>query len=285
MSQIRPLVKSFYENGQHAHLDHPTVVPPLGVLICEAARSGHSETLRFFFNEVSACRDNPSGEPWSPINNMNNNYKDVPDQWQFDTWHNSVAIAAVQSGKPQVFQTLLDHGMHVDATPERFGTPFEVALSRHDFAMARFLLSQGSDIYGNGAPLGSSFSVRNAARDGDVKSLRFLLDNGAEIEGTKALEGAAETGCVSTAEIVLDAGADIDEVFEPSFYGPGEKDENYCSALHTAIRWDQPEFVRFLVQRGANLDVQDGIHQTPAQLAENRGKSKILGILREAKLL
>ncbi|KAF2152835.1 ankyrin [Myriangium duriaei CBS 260.36] len=272
---------SFYGQDKLDPCHQPRLVPPLPTVLCAAARNGQSSVLRFFFDKIPACRDNPLGEPWNPSIHVHE--QDIPTQWSVDSWPNMVSIAAVQSSKPEVFQTLLTYGMNVQTAPERWVTPFEVALERHDFTMARFLLSQGASIYGNGGALGNTSSLRDAAKYDDIDSLRFLLEHGAKLDGTNALQGSAESGCVRTAEFLLEAGVNIDEIFEQVYYERGAEVESRCSALHTAIRWKQADFVHFLLLRGANVNVQDGIHQTPVQLAERMGEICILELLQQAQ--
>ncbi|GAM91131.1 hypothetical protein ANO11243_091780 [Dothideomycetidae sp. 11243] len=244
---VKSLGTSLYSEPSHVHHNQSRMVPPIRVALCEAARSGHGDILRFFFDEIPACRDAPGGERWNPCTNHMHS-QDIPSQWRFDNWHNMLPIVAATSGEPQVFQTLLDYGMSVQAAPERFTSPFEFALAHHDFVISEFLLSRGASIYGNGEPLGDS-SLHNAARRGDTDALQFLLDHGAKIHGTNALEGAAKSGCVPTAELLLDAGADIDETFVPIYCFPDDESDGICSALHTAIKWDQLDFVRFLLRQ------------------------------------
>ncbi|GAM91096.1 hypothetical protein ANO11243_091430 [Dothideomycetidae sp. 11243] len=271
LALVRPLALSFYDNDHQE--TQSRIVPPIQTLLCAAARNGRSDVIRFFFDKIPACRDDPDGMPWNSQTDPYVHFEDVLKQWYRDNWPNTVVRAAAHGGNHEVLQTLLDYGMHVDAAPERQNTSFETALYRHDFSLAEFLLSRGAAIYGNGEPLGSN-SVRDAAESGDIESLQFLLDHGATLDNTNALEGAAQTGCIPAAEFLLKVGANIDEIFVPMYCSPDDKDEGICSALHTAIKWEQPDFVDFLLRQGANKNIRDAVGQTPAQLAEKLDRWK-----------
>ena len=59
--------------------------------------------------------------------------------------------------------------------------------------------------------------------------------------------------------MLLDAGANINAA-----------NNNSQTALHAAARMDMKDFVRFIGERGANLDAKDRTGSTPLDIAEGR---------------
>jgi ankyrin repeat protein len=68
-----------------------------------------------------------------------------------------------------------------------------------------------------------------------------------------------EKQCIETARLLLEAGADINAV-----NATGQ------SSLHAAARLDLKDFVRFVGERGAKLDVKDRNGATALDIAEGR---------------
>ena len=74
--------------------------------------------------------------------------------------------------------------------------------------------------------------------------------------------------------LLLDAGED------PSRYNP-DGFHSHSTPLHQAVLAGHAEVVRLLVERGARLDVKDGIYQsTPLGWADYGGRTEIADYLR-----
>ena len=136
-----------------------------------------------------------------------------------------------------------------------------------------------------------------AARAGDVRTMRVLADHGADVHrgtagGTTPLMVAAGVGftdgatpgseadALEAVEFLVERGADIhhrqgtDPDCTPRNYSGGGGSRNLpglvCgwTALHGAAVRGADSIVRFLVDRGARLDVRDKAGKTPLQVAE-----------------
>ena len=162
-----------------------------------------------------------------------------------------------------VVKALLDHGAHANAT---LSAPILVRV--HD---------RGDGTLGSGAT-----PLMRAAKKGDVEMMRVLLAHGADPKlrtkaGTEALMFAAgiggagrftafedkqatEADFIDAAALCLDRGADINAV-----------SENGQTALHLAVTVRSESFIRFLVERGARVDVQDKQGRTPIDVASGVG--------------
>ena len=136
-----------------------------------------------------------------------------------------------------------------------------------------------------------------AARAGDVRTMRVLADHGADVQrgterGTTTLMVAAgvgftdgatpgsETDALAAVEFLVELGADIDHRqgtgsdCTPRNYSGGGGSRNLpglvCgwTALHGAAVRGADSIVQFLADQGARLDVRDKAGKTPLQVAE-----------------
>jgi len=118
-----------------------------------------------------------------------------------------------------------------------------------------------------------------AAKSCDVPATQLLLEAGAQVDLQNSLGATPllvvagmnwaitdtrgrfrnEQHCIDTARLLLDAGADINRA-SPS----GQ------TALHAAARLDLKDLVRFLGERGADLQAKDRSGATPLDIAEGR---------------
>jgi len=108
---------------------------------------------------------------------------------------------------------------------------------------------------------------------GEEAALRLLIERGADLEapsrhrtirGVRPLQTAAFVRECGLAEILLDAGAQVD--------GRGE---NGATALHSAAQHGDEEFIRLLVDRGADPTIRDDTGKRPADYAKEAGFAKL----------
>lgn len=166
-------------------------------------------------------------------------------------------------------------------------TPLEIAamlLDRKadiDFQLKAFppyrLL--GPDRGGDSLLTTGSTPLLRAAKACDVPAAKLLLDRKAKVDLANSMKLTPllvvagsnwaitdtrgrfrnEKHCVEMAKMLLDAGADINAV-----------NNNGQSSLHAAARMDMKDLVRFLGERGANLDIKDRNGSTALDIAEGR---------------
>jgi ankyrin repeat protein len=166
-------------------------------------------------------------------------------------------------------------------------TPLEIAamlLDRKadiDFQLKAFppyrLL--GPDRGGDSLLTTGSTPLLRAAKACDVPAAKLLLDRKAKVDLPNSMKLTPllvvagsnwaitdtrgrfrnEKHCIEMARMLLDAGADINAV-----------NNNGQSSLHAAARMDMKDLVRFLGERGANLDIKDRNGSTALDIAEGR---------------
>lgn len=178
-------------------------------------------------------------------------------------------------------------GGRPDRPSSDVATPLEIAtmlLDRKadiDFQLKAFppyrLL--GPDRGGDSLLTTGSTPLLRSAKACDVPAAKLLLSRGAKVDLANSLgltpllvvagsnwaitdtrgRFRNEKQCIETAKMLLDAGANINAV-----------NNNGQSSLHAAARMDMKEFVRFMGERGANLDVKDRTGSTALDIAEGR---------------
>ncbi|KAI0841136.1 ankyrin [Hypoxylon sp. FL0890] len=127
--------------------------------------------------------------------------------------------------------------------------------------------------------------LSQAASKARPSVLQVLKDGGADFTKSNALQSAASSGRDGRTDIMAflldEAGVSINmrefewdqELFErhyPSRSG---------AALHRAVRCGTLENVRFLIERGADRSLKDGLGRTPADIAREMGFREALALL------
>ena len=178
---------------------------------------------------------------------------------------------AAREGNLSHIKTLVALGVKVDSRhPFTVETPLIEAARNGRVEVVKFLIENGADINLQGeawyAPL------HCAAQNGHVKVVKILLENGAEVDrfSNKPLHRTAEIGNIEIAEILLAYGADINT----------EKGRGF-TPLHVAAGWGQAEMVRYLLVRGANVNPTTGEGITPLHRAAGSDRVEVGRILLE----
>ena len=163
-------------------------------------------------------------------------------------------LEAAEAGDSDTALELLESGADARALGPDGTTALMWAAYYGDLELAEKLIAAGADVDAQNEF--GSFALREAAVLGSSSIIAALLDAGADPnaanpEGETPLMVVARTGNVEAAALLLDAGADVDA--KESWGGQ--------SALMWAAAQSQPEMVRLLAARGADLDVHGVVRQ------------------------
>jgi uncharacterized protein len=164
-------------------------------------------------------------------------------------------LDAVSSGDHATAMRLVGaKGTDVNAAEADGSTAIMYAAANGDLELVRALIKAGANVKLE-TQLGSS-AITEAAIIGNAPVLEALLKAGADPNfktpnGETPIMAAARSGEVDAAKALLDAGADINA--KESW---GEQ-----SALMWAAAQSQPEMVKFLASKGANLNDHGKINQ------------------------
>lgn len=162
-------------------------------------------------------------------------------------------------------EKLLDFGASVEAIGEgKWTDPLMTALAFGYGKTAEVLVRRGAQI-------------RNLAAAAGIGSLsevqRFLPDSDA-LSRHRALALAAQHGHLEVVRLLLDAGEN------PNRYNP-DGNHAHSTPLHQAVWAEHEPVVRLLLERGADLSIQDTIyHGTPLDWAIYGHKQSIESYLR-----
>src|SRR5579862_3845288 len=159
---------------------------------------------------------------------------------------------AVLYGDAATVSKLIEKGGQVNQRNDAQATALMWAAT--NFEKARLLLEHGAEA--NPAGTTDSVPLRQAAAAADYEVMKLLIDHGANIRaaGAEALEGPLEADCQKCIELV-------------------EKNVNakeYSTALLAlSIHSERVKAIRFLLDHGANVNVEDVDGRTPILFAAN----------------
>ena len=145
--------------------------------------------------------------------------------------------------------------------------------------MVRFLLSRGADPNAN-TTSGSSRTLELAAYWASIPLLTALLDAGAELKFRSALPNAAAEGRIDAVLYLLERGAVVDEIPDNSDILENMLAVGVKNALCRAAWKGQAAVVKLLLERGADASVRDTNGKSALELAEEGGHSSCVDILR-----
>ncbi|GAD93279.1 hypothetical protein SMAC_05199 [Paecilomyces variotii No. 5] len=151
--------------------------------------------------------------------------------------HTSLLDKAVQMGKCDVAELLLDHGAGLDC--KRFQQVLVQAIKNDDPDMISLLIKHGASMENTNA-----FDLALVNRR--IASARKLLELGADINGMSAVRHHRKGGTSK-----VKAGTPLHRVIGAAIWKPGAT----CS---------RKEMVRFLLENGANTDIVYGRHTVQA---------------------
>ena len=139
-----------------------------------------------------------------------------------------------------------------------------------------------SDIMANVTKLTPMQKERNdrlliAAKNGDINSVKVLIERGADVDarnwlGRTALHEAVLYKHIEIAKMLIENGADVDA-----------KDKWERTALHAAAKEGTIEIAKILIEKGADVDAKDIDGWTAQEIAMKNGHYQIVELIKNAK--
>ena len=193
-----------------------------------------------------------------------------------DSYGDSPFICACRSGDCETMELLLDHGASIEPADSSHQTPLLAAVRWERYSAIKLLLDRGASIHLQNEDGDSPFTY--ACRSGDCEIMKLLLDHGASIEPADSLclsplMAAVISERYSAIKLLLDRGADIDQL---SWSAIG-----LASALRYCARYGKTETAALLLDRGANIDIEDDEGETPLKMAIQSQKIEMVKLLVE----
>jgi ankyrin repeat protein len=182
----------------------------------------------------------------------------------------------------EALKSLVESGADVNYQDPKYGTTALMLACNYGLTdMARFLLDNGAKA--NIQAKNGSTALSGAAQQ-SLELVKLLLDKGADVQ-LKTEEGITAftnsiigvlRGSVTTevAELLLEKGANVDEA-------PDKGAAAGYTCLMMAARNNNPDLVKFLASKGANLNIaaQDGA--TALSLAEKEDNQEMIKLLKD----
>eukprot|EP01117_Protostelium_nocturnum_P015307 TRINITY_DN5919_c0_g1_i2.p1 TRINITY_DN5919_c0_g1~~TRINITY_DN5919_c0_g1_i2.p1 ORF type:complete len:1134 (+),score=376.14 TRINITY_DN5919_c0_g1_i2:46-3447(+) len=181
--------------------------------------------------------------------------------------------ACAKGDREKTFRKIIeDIGIPVDVKNKMGQTPLHFAAKDDQVKSIKFLLEYGANI--NSRDLKRRTGLHYAARFGNEKTLKFLLKKRAAIKNDdrkrNALHYAARYGKSDCVQILLDfAGKDI----------ANAKDQAGRTAVHLACRHGGPSVLKSLLGRGAKIDGIDDFGKSPIHYAAASGHAQLVSAL------
>ncbi|TVY44826.1 Ankyrin repeat domain-containing protein [Lachnellula subtilissima] len=185
--------------------------------------------------------------------------------------------AAVAVGKENVYRKLLDKGADPNLVDGKSGRgPLFLACREQKYDYVKQLIERGADVNSctkRGSVLQSAAFSSDRA-EGGLKIIQYLISCGAELNAVTegphgtALNAAAKNGDVKTIKWMLKHGADFNLIGGP-----------FGSALQAAAFHAPTESIRFLLKSGADVNQIGGKYRTALQAACAAGNTKTAKLL------
>lgn len=228
-------------------------IPNLSLLLQNAARAGQSASVKDLIHFASA--------------------RDIPLSTLITS---DTLLAALHGGSLDVltvFVTAMPETANLDLG--HLGDPLAQALHKQQFDHVSYLLDHGANPNNRCAGhKGPGYHLRVAARKLPLEYTKLLLQHGAQVPQSGAVHMAAEKGRVDVLQALVEGagGGDevVDERLEPNvgFLSHQHKPQQASETpLMIATRRRQREAVRWLLQRGASVKIQDLQGKTAGTIA------------------
>lgn len=185
----------------------------------------------------------------------------------------SLLHIAVEQGRPDLVQLLLEFDPDVEARGRSGSTPMEAAAAAGEALIVELLLAHKASTERSEA---SNWGpIHLAAGNGHADVLRHLLVKGADVnavtkDGSTALHLAVEERRRDCVRLLVANGARSD----------ARNARDGDTPLHAAASLGDEQVVKLLLHKGANKDVRNRAGKTAYDLAAENGHSKLYDALR-----
>ncbi|MFX0202854.1 MAG: ankyrin repeat domain-containing protein [Candidatus Hodarchaeota archaeon] len=205
-------------------------------------------------------------------------------------WGCTPLHCAARYGHKEVVELLIAKGADIKPKDTQGWTPIYLAMYQDRKEIAKLLASRSGDV-----------SLHTAAYIGDLQRVQKLIDAGANVDanekGVTALHCAAKAGDIPVAKLLIANGADVNagegewtplqvaasrskEMVELLLAKGAVINTGKWTPLHCAV-FGHNEIVELLIAKGANVNARDDFGRTPLFYAQNRGRTKIVELLRK----
>lgn len=201
-----------------------------------------------------------------------------------DTWGRTPLCWATIRNDSATVKTLLGFGADPNVRDESGHTPLHYVQTPE---ICKTLLDAGIDVHIRNCGLKSALHqfcrghVRRSSDPSTLEVIDLLIKAGVDVnvcddKGETPLMNAIHAGLLDHARRLLAHGADVN-AFN---YGWGGD-----ASLHFAVRWNQPDIIPLLLEKGADYTQLNFSDRNVAHLAAQAGSAKTMAVLAVSKLI
>lgn len=188
----------------------------LGALLQRALAKGYDTISVMLFKSPTRQLRNPIGSSyvlkWLVSDGRIEILRQMAPIGMHVNWPRSDLLAvAVDGGRADIVQLLLDNGADASARSNDGQTPLQMAAKAGNLALVQILLDAGADVNAKPAYWPGQTAFQAAAKRGYIDVVQLLLDNGADMnirswDDRTGLQIAAEDGKINLSLLILGRG-------------------------------------------------------------------------------
>ncbi|KAJ7291476.1 hypothetical protein C8J57DRAFT_1491957 [Mycena rebaudengoi] len=193
---------------------------------------------------------------------------------------------------PGVVRLLIKHGANVNAAGGYYGNALHAAAAIGHVSVVQELIANGIAVNTGGRHYSSALTA--ALQTGHEGISALLIENGAVVHDANALQVALKKGHNTVAQLLIKKGADaqrslqdasaIGDIAVVQFLMEHGADVNlqggfFRSALQAALANGRAEVVQLLLEHGADVNLLGGHYGTALQAASAMGKVNVVQLL------
>ncbi|MBC8276917.1 MAG: ankyrin repeat domain-containing protein [FCB group bacterium] len=256
-------------------------------LMHQAAANGALKTAKFLVKKGAAVEvTDDSGQTPLHLAAINGRLKFVKfldkqgtDFMALDNSQNSALHGAARNGRDDVVSYLLTKGVPVDGKNTDGSTSLQLAAINGRLGCAELLAAAGAEI--DARDNENTTPLHVACQNGRLDVVMFLETMGADVfvqddNGMSALHWAAYNNRLDVAAYLID-----EKKFDINVLKVGIRG-SHSTPMHGAAAYGHPEMVKYLIDKGADVNIANDFGFTPILGAASGGKVECMQYLVEA---
>ena len=197
----------------------------------------------------------------------------------FDNLNNNALHGAATNGREGVVTYLLTKGLDVNDKNSAGSTALHLAAINGRMETARILVAQGAEV--DAGDNENTTPLHVACQNGHLDIVKFLEASGADVfvqddHGMSALHWAAYNNRLDAAAYLIE-----EKKFDVNVLKEGI-DGSHSTPMHGAAAYGHPEMVKYLIEKGADVNIPNDFGYTPILGAASGGKVECMQYLIEA---
>ena len=183
---------------------------------------------------------------------------------------------AVNNKKIDIVELLIDKGADINIKNNNDEALLIIAIKMNDQALVKLLIDKGADI--NVRKSGNDTALLFAVDKNHQEIVKLLIEKGANLDsvnsnGRTALNQACLSDYIKVAKILVDSGANLD-------LAEADGDTPLINILRNGRNKNNDEFAKILINKGADVTIENKIQKTAMDYASNDIKKMIEDVIK-----